>query len=66
MLLEGGAGLAAAALRARVVDRVFFFLAPKLIGGDGVPMIGPLGVRTPMRAPSLRIVACLAGRRRIC
>ena len=50
-----------AALRARVVDRVLLFLAPKLIGGDGVPMIGPLGVRA-CRGARLRI-ARLAGRR---
>jgi len=45
VLIEGGAGLAAAALRARVVDRLFLFVAPKLIGGDGIPLVGPLGVR---------------------
>ena len=56
VLIEGGAGLAAAALRARVVDRLVFFLAPKLIGGDGVPMVASLGVRSMLRAPQLRIV----------
>ena len=56
VLLEGGAGLAAAALRARVVDRIALFLAPKLLGGDAVPMIGPLGLRTMAGAPTLRIV----------
>jgi len=33
VLLEGGARLAGAALRAKVVDRVAFFVAPKLLGG---------------------------------
>jgi diaminohydroxyphosphoribosylaminopyrimidine deaminase/5-amino-6-(5-phosphoribosylamino)uracil reductase len=56
VLIEGGAGLAAAALRARVVDRLVFFLAPKLIGGDGVPMVASLGVRSMVRAPQLHIV----------
>jgi diaminohydroxyphosphoribosylaminopyrimidine deaminase/5-amino-6-(5-phosphoribosylamino)uracil reductase len=55
VLLEGGAGLAAAAVRAGMVDRVSLFLAPKLIGGDGVPMMGGLGVASPERAPQLRI-----------
>jgi diaminohydroxyphosphoribosylaminopyrimidine deaminase/5-amino-6-(5-phosphoribosylamino)uracil reductase len=56
VLIEGGAVLAATAVRARVVDRAFFFLASKLIGGDGVPMIGPLGVRTMDQTPALRVV----------
>jgi diaminohydroxyphosphoribosylaminopyrimidine deaminase/5-amino-6-(5-phosphoribosylamino)uracil reductase len=56
VLIEGGAGLAAAALRARVVDRLLIFLAPKLIGGDGVPMLAALGVRTMAQVPVLRIV----------
>jgi len=33
VMIEGGAHLAGSALRARVVDRVAFFLAPKIIGG---------------------------------
>jgi len=45
VLIEGGATLAAEALAARVVDRVLIFYAPKLIGGDGRQMLGPLGVR---------------------
>lgn len=44
VLLEGGAALAAAALREGVIDRVFLILAPTLIGGDGRAMIGALGV----------------------
>lgn len=56
VLVEGGAGVAAAMLRAGVVDHALFFLAPKLIGGDGVPMLGPLGVARLERAPALRIV----------
>jgi len=45
VLLEGGGTIAAEALRARVVDRLVLFLAPVLLGGAGVPAIGPLGVR---------------------
>jgi diaminohydroxyphosphoribosylaminopyrimidine deaminase/5-amino-6-(5-phosphoribosylamino)uracil reductase len=50
VLIEGGATVAAAALAARVVDRVLIFYAPKLIGGDGRPMLGPLGVRSLRQA----------------
>ncbi|MGH7804404.1 MAG: bifunctional diaminohydroxyphosphoribosylaminopyrimidine deaminase/5-amino-6-(5-phosphoribosylamino)uracil reductase RibD, partial [Candidatus Binatia bacterium] len=45
VLLEGGAGLAARALADGVVDRLIVFLAPKVVGGDGVPAIGGLGIR---------------------
>jgi diaminohydroxyphosphoribosylaminopyrimidine deaminase/5-amino-6-(5-phosphoribosylamino)uracil reductase len=60
VLIEGGAGVAAAALRARIVDRLVVFLAPILIGGDGVPMVGRLGTATPRRA--LRLVRMQVGR----
>ena len=51
VLIEGGATLAAAALRERVVDRLLLFVAPKLIGGDGRPMISSLGVDRLADAP---------------
>jgi diaminohydroxyphosphoribosylaminopyrimidine deaminase/5-amino-6-(5-phosphoribosylamino)uracil reductase len=53
VLLEGGATVAAAALKARLVDRLLIFYAPKLIGGDGRPMLGALGVRRLQAAPQL-------------
>jgi len=51
VLLEGGADLAAAALREQVVDRFALILAPKLIGGDGRPLLGSLGLRRLAEAP---------------
>lgn len=45
LLVEGGGEVAAAALRARVVDRLVLFVAPTLLGGDGVPAVGALGFR---------------------
>ncbi len=53
VLIEGGATVAAAAISARVVDRLLIFYAPKLIGGDGRAMLGALGVRRLARAPRL-------------
>ncbi len=44
VLIEGGGHVAAAALQERVIDKVMFFYGPVLVGGDGRPMIGPLGV----------------------
>jgi diaminohydroxyphosphoribosylaminopyrimidine deaminase/5-amino-6-(5-phosphoribosylamino)uracil reductase len=54
VLLEGGAELAAAALRARVVDRLVLFVSPLVIGGDGVPAVASLGTRYPSRALRLQ------------
>jgi diaminohydroxyphosphoribosylaminopyrimidine deaminase/5-amino-6-(5-phosphoribosylamino)uracil reductase len=44
VLVEGGPQVATEALRGRGVDRLLLFLAPKFIGADGVPLVGPLGV----------------------
>jgi diaminohydroxyphosphoribosylaminopyrimidine deaminase / 5-amino-6-(5-phosphoribosylamino)uracil reductase len=38
ILLEGGGELHCSALRAGIVDKVLYFLAPKLIGGRSAPM----------------------------
>ncbi len=54
VLIEGGATVAAAAIAARVVDRVLIFYAPTFIGADGRPMLGPLGVRRLAAAPRLQ------------
>ena len=43
MLIEGGRGLAAAALRDRIIDEIVVYVAPCLIG-DGVSALGDLGV----------------------
>ncbi len=45
VMIEGGATTAARALREKVVDKLCFFYAPKIIGGDGKSMIDALGVR---------------------
>jgi diaminohydroxyphosphoribosylaminopyrimidine deaminase/5-amino-6-(5-phosphoribosylamino)uracil reductase len=44
VLVEPGPGLATAFLAADLADRLFAFVAPKLVGGDGRPAVGPLGV----------------------
>ncbi|HEX2525491.1 MAG TPA: bifunctional diaminohydroxyphosphoribosylaminopyrimidine deaminase/5-amino-6-(5-phosphoribosylamino)uracil reductase RibD [Geminicoccus sp.] len=45
LLVEGGAVLAASLMREHLVDRLYFFRAPLLIGGDGVAGLAPFGVR---------------------
>jgi diaminohydroxyphosphoribosylaminopyrimidine deaminase/5-amino-6-(5-phosphoribosylamino)uracil reductase len=57
LLVEGGAELAAALLRARLVDRLAWMHAPLLIGGDGVPAIGALGVSALTEAPAFERVS---------
>lgn len=57
VFLEGGAQLAANALRAGVVDVVRWFSAPMLIGGDGAPgAIGGAGAARLADAPRLHDV----------
>jgi diaminohydroxyphosphoribosylaminopyrimidine deaminase/5-amino-6-(5-phosphoribosylamino)uracil reductase len=51
VLVEGGGILAASFLRSGLVDRVAWFRAPSMIGGDGVPAAGPLGIERIGDAP---------------
>ena len=38
LLIEGGSRVNGSALRAGIVDKVYIFYAPKIYGGDGVPV----------------------------
>jgi diaminohydroxyphosphoribosylaminopyrimidine deaminase/5-amino-6-(5-phosphoribosylamino)uracil reductase len=51
VLVEGGGQLAAALVRARLVDRLAWFHAPLLIGGDGIPAIAGFGLEAMTDAP---------------
>ncbi len=53
LLAEGGGVLAAALVRARLADELHWFLAPRLLGGDARPALGPLGVARLRDAPWL-------------
>jgi diaminohydroxyphosphoribosylaminopyrimidine deaminase/5-amino-6-(5-phosphoribosylamino)uracil reductase len=55
VLVEGGSQVATSALGAGVVNGLTIFYTPKLIGSDGVPLVGPLGVRDPARALRVRL-----------
>lgn len=44
LMVEGGAEIAAALLRADLVDRLIWFRAPAIIGGDGLSAAAGLGV----------------------
>lgn len=55
LLVEGGARVVGSLLRARLVDKVHIFLAPKLLlGDDGVPMAAGSGVDSMDEALTLR------------
>lgn len=50
VLIEGGGTIAASALEEKIVDKILFFYAPKILGGDGRPMIDSLGLRAVAQA----------------
>jgi diaminohydroxyphosphoribosylaminopyrimidine deaminase/5-amino-6-(5-phosphoribosylamino)uracil reductase len=57
VLLEGGSTLTASALREKVVDRLVFFLAPKIIGGERAPgVVGGEGILRLKDAPRVKML----------
>lgn len=60
LLVEGGARLASSLMRSHLVDRVEWFRAPVVIGGDGYPAVAALGVDTLDKATPLRLTSTLA------
>ncbi len=56
ILIEGGGKLAASFIKARMVNKAVFVLAPMLIGGCGTPMIGDLGIDDLREAPKFKNV----------
>ncbi len=53
LLVEGGGAVHASFLRQRLVDEVMLFVAPLFLGGDGLPLAGPLGVSQVGDGPRL-------------
>jgi diaminohydroxyphosphoribosylaminopyrimidine deaminase/5-amino-6-(5-phosphoribosylamino)uracil reductase len=56
ILVEGGATLATAFLKAGLVDRLYWFRAPIVIGGDGLSGLAPLDVDRLAQGVGLRCV----------
>ena len=57
VLIEGGAGVHGSAFTAQIVDKVAWFIAPKIIGGRDAPgPVGGLGVDNPSEAAELERV----------
>jgi diaminohydroxyphosphoribosylaminopyrimidine deaminase/5-amino-6-(5-phosphoribosylamino)uracil reductase len=57
LLVEGGSRVAASFLRAGLADRLAWFRAPTVIGGDGVPVAASFGIDAPDQAPRFKRVA---------
>ena len=45
VMIEGGSRLAASSVRSGIVDKLCLFYAPKMIGDDGVPLLGGVEVK---------------------
>lgn len=52
LMVEGGGQLAASFMRAGVVDRIEWFRAPIVLGGDARPCLGGLGLEKLLSAPT--------------
>ena len=56
IMVEAGAGFAAALLHERLVDKCFFFIAPIIVGGEGLSAVGNLGIDKINSCPKLKDV----------
>jgi diaminohydroxyphosphoribosylaminopyrimidine deaminase/5-amino-6-(5-phosphoribosylamino)uracil reductase len=45
LLVEGGGEVSASFLRAGLVDRLVLYVAPKMVGGDGIPWLPGRGAK---------------------
>ena len=63
LLIEGGARVAASALKSGIVDKALFFYAPKILGGDdGIPMCSGPGPEKMKESLALhRMEVCRVG-----
>lgn len=59
LLIEGGSGVAGAFLRAGLVNKASFFIAPLILGGDALGAVGGAGAPTVAEATRLRDIETL-------
>ncbi len=57
LMVEGGHEIHTSFLASRFVDEIAWFRSATAIGGDGLPVFGPLGVEAPGQAPRFRRTA---------
>jgi diaminohydroxyphosphoribosylaminopyrimidine deaminase/5-amino-6-(5-phosphoribosylamino)uracil reductase len=60
LLVEGGGTLAASLLRADLVDRLDWFTAPMVIGGDGIAAVAGFGVAALAAAKRMTMISMRA------
>lgn len=57
VMLEGGGGINASALKSGIVDKVMLFLAPTIIGGESAPgVVGGPGIKNLKQALNIKNV----------
>jgi len=59
VMIEAGAKIAAAAVKAGLVDFIEWFRAPIVLGGDGMPVLAALGLETLGEAPIFRRIGVI-------
>lgn len=57
VMIEAGGRIAASFLRAGLVDRLLWFRAPMVIGGDGIPAVAALGLDRLVESPDFARLA---------
>lgn len=57
VMIEAGGQIAASAIKADIVDRIEWFRAPVILGGDGIAVLSDLGLDTLSDAPKFKRVA---------
>lgn len=57
LLIEGGSRINGSALRSGIVDKIYMFYAPKICGGDGVPVCAGPGVELIEQSISVKDVS---------
>ena len=57
LLIEGGSRVNGSALRAGIVDKVYIFYAPKIYGGDGVPVCAGPGAELMEQSMKLKDIS---------
>ena len=59
LLVEGGGQVAGALMRQGLVDRLVWFRAPRVIGGDGLPAAAGVGLERLEAAPRFELVSAV-------
>ncbi|HDD35572.1 MAG TPA: bifunctional diaminohydroxyphosphoribosylaminopyrimidine deaminase/5-amino-6-(5-phosphoribosylamino)uracil reductase RibD [Candidatus Desulfofervidus auxilii] len=57
VLVEGGAKVATSFLKQKLVDKIYFFYAPKIVGREHLSMVGELGISSLKKAIQFKDVS---------